>query len=179
MISENTLNVLEYQEILKLVSSYAFSRPAREQILKEIPQNDLEKVKYLLDLTADADKLLYEMAVNISLAFDDISESLELVHRGVTLNPDQLLKVARAIKVAKVAKKNILSAPDGEVQLLKELTNHIFVATDIDEKIDSCIVSETEVSSNASSKLYEVRQEIANTNRKIREKLQSYISSSQ
>jgi len=179
VISENTLNVLEYQEILKLVSSYAFSRPAREQILKEMPENDIEKVKYLLDLTADADKLLYEMAVNISLAFDDISESLELVHRGVTLNPDQLLKVARAIKVAKVAKKNILSAPDGEVQLLKELTNHIFVATDIDEKIDSCIVSETEVSSNASSKLYEVRQEIANTNRKIREKLQSYISSSQ
>ena len=179
MISDNTLNVLEYNEILKLVSSYAFSRPAREQILQEKPQNDIEKVKNLLDLTADADKLLYEMAVNISLAFDDISEALELAHRGVMLNPDQLLRVARAIKVAKVAKKNILSAPDGEVLLLKEETNHIFVATDIDEKIDNCIVSETEVSSNASSKLYEIRQEIANINRKIREKLQNYISSSQ
>ena len=178
MISDNTLNVLEYTEIMKLVSSFAFSRPAREQILAQKPENDIDKVKYLLDLTADADKLLYEMAVNISLAFDDISESLELVHRGVTLNPEQLLKVARALKVAKVAKKNILSAPDGEIQLLKELTNHIFVATDIDEKIDFCIVSETEVNSKASAKLFEIRNDIANINRKIREKLQSYISSS-
>lgn len=139
----------------------------------------MEKVVNLLDLTKDADKLLYEFAVNISLAFDDISESLELVHRGITLNPDQLLKIARALKVAKVAKRNILSAPDGEVNLLKEECNHIFVATDIDEKIETCIVSETEVSSNASSKLYEIRNEIANINRKIREKLQNYISSSQ
>ena len=179
MISEYTLDILEYREILKLVSGYAFSRPGREAILDIQPNVDLDKVKLDLDYTADADKLLYEMAVNISLAFDDIAESLELVHKGITLNPDQLLKVARVLKVAKVAKRNILSAPDGEVQLLKEECNHIFVATDIDEKIESCIVSETEVSSNASAKLYEIRNEIANINRKIREKLQNYISSSQ
>ena len=120
MISEYTLDILEYREILKLVSGYAFSRPGREAILDIQPNVDLDKVKLDLDYTADADKLLYEMAVNISLAFDDISESLELVHKGITLNPDQLLKVARVLKVAKVAKRNILSAPDGEVQLLKE-----------------------------------------------------------
>ena len=179
MITKKTLDILEYNEILKLVSSFAFSRPSREAILNIEPETDMEKVVNLLDLTKDADKLLYEFAVNISLAFDDISESLELVHRGITLNPDQLLKIARALKVAKVAKRNILSAPDGEVNLLKEECNHIFVATDIDEKIETCIVSETEVSSNASSKLYEIRNEIANINRKIREKLQNYISSSQ
>ena len=111
MISDNTLNVLEYNEILKLVASYAFSRPAREQILQEKPLNDLDKVKNLLDLTADADKLLYEMAVNISLAFDDISEALELAHRGVMLNPDQLLRVARAIKVDKPKPNELTLTP--------------------------------------------------------------------
>ena len=178
MINDNTLKILEYDEILKLVSSYAFSRPAKEAILNIKPEVDKDKVLNLLDLTKDADKLLYEFAVNISLAFDDIKESLELVHRGVTLNPEQLLKVARVLKVAKVAKKNILSTPDGEIKLLKEMCNHIFVATDLDEKIDSCIMSETEVSSNASEKLAQIRNEITNINRKIREKLQSYITSS-
>ena len=177
MINRKTLKILEYDEILKLVSGYAFSRPAREAILNIEPETDIKKIFNLLDLTKDADKLLYEFAVNISLAFDDIKESLELVHRGVTLNPEQLLKVARVLKVAKVAKKNILSTPDGEIQLLKEMCNHIFVATDLDEKIDSCIMSETEVSSNASQKLAQIRNEITNINRKIREKLQNYISS--
>ena len=179
MISENTLNVLEYKEILKLVSGFAFSRPAREQILDLQPETDINKVRYLLDLTQDADKLLYEFAVNISLAFDDIKEALELVHRGVTLNCEQLLKVARVLKVAKVAKKNILNTPENEIKLLKEYCNHIFVATDLDAKIESCIMSETEVSSNASEKLASIRAEITNINRKIREKLQSYISSSE
>ena len=179
MINESTLNILEYNEILKLVSGFAFSRPSRETILKITPYTNMNEVINSLNLTADADKLLYEMAVNISLAFDDVSESLELVHKGITLNPEQLLKVARVLKVAKVAKKNILSTPDGEIKLLKEMCNHIFVATDIDEKIESCILSETEISSNASAKLYQIRQDIANINRKIREKLQDYISASQ
>ena len=179
MINEQTLQILEYSQILKLVSSFAYSRPAKEHLLNLVPNTNIDKVKNELDLTKEADKMMYEMAVNVTFGFDDVDEALELVHKGKTLNCEQLLKIAKLIHVGKVVKKNILSTPENELPLLKDISNAIFVATDVDEKINSCILSESEVSSNASSKLAWIRQEIVSKNRKIREKLNSYISGGQ
>ena len=177
MINDKTLKVLEYNQILNDIALKCDSAPGREAVRNIVPSTNIEEITKLLNLTKEADKILYELCINISFGFDKIDEMLELVHKGISLNCEQLLKVAKVLKVARVAKNNILSTPEKECLLLKDLSSSIFVSTDIVDKIETSILSESEVSSKASEKLASIRNSIANTNRKIKEKLTYYTTS--
>lgn len=178
MVNEKTLQILEFNQILELIAENSFSYPGKEKIMNIVPSTDFDEVSRSLLLTSEADQLMYEHCVNISFAFDDIVEAMDLAHKSIMLSCEQLLKIAKFIRVAKAAKKAINSAPSGKCESLKEMSSNIFVPEEVEEKISKAILSDSEVASTASDKLMNIRNSISTTNRKIKEKLLSYTTSS-
>ena len=177
MITSKTLKTLEYDKILNQLSSFAYSKPAKDYILSLKPQTNYDKVVKSLDFTSEADYILNVLAMNISFSFDDIVIPLEKAEKGSILTPGELIKIARVLKVSKNVKKNIQLVPEGKCDNLNNLAQRLYINESLDSRIDSSILSDTEISSNASSRLKSIRDSIVNCNKKIREKLNSYINS--
>ena len=178
MINERTIKTLEYEKIMQKVAHYAASKPAKDRILLMRPYDEIEKIELELEKTCEADKILFEHAVNPVLNFDDISDALDSAEVLSMLTMQDLLKICRLLKVASSLQSQILNVPDDEVIKLKTLARTIYTNKKLADDIDRSILSDTEMSDNASSLLRDIRVKIKRTGENIKQKLNSYITSS-
>ena len=175
MISLKTLKAIEYDKIMAEVANFAVLNIAKEQIRSFVPLTSLEESKFLLQKTDEAYKYLYTHSIGGIYYFDDVSEELNRVDVGGTLNNSELLRIAANLKSARIAKTSIESVNDESLTELKKITDRLFTNADFEKEISDKIISEDEISDNASPKLYSIRKSISNINARIREQLNSYI----
>ena len=100
MISEKTINNLEFNKIREILKSFAVSQSGKQRMLSLSPAQSLGEVNVLLDEVYQADKILFEYAESPDFSFDDISEVINKADKNVTLSMSELLKVARVCKYA-------------------------------------------------------------------------------
>ena len=175
MISLKTLKAIEYDKIMAEVSNYAVLNRAKDIISSFAPLTDLLSVESLLKTTDEAYKYLYTYSTGGIYYFEDISEELKRVDIGGTLNNVELLRVASNLKSARLIRTALDTVNDETLYLLKEISHRLYVNLDFENEITDKIISETEISDNASPKLYSIRKSIAHTNAKIRAELNSYM----
>ncbi len=175
MISEKTLKAIEYDKIMKDVSSFAVLNQTKEQLLSFVPLTSLSEVENLVKKTDEAYKYLYTYSTGGIYYFDDIFDELKRVDIGGTLNNAELLKVASNLKSARIVKSAISSVNDENLFLIKEITERLYVNAEFEKEITDKIISVDELSDNASPKLYAIRRQISNINAKIRSELNSYM----
>lgn len=175
MISEKTLKAIEYDKIMADVSSYAVLNRAKEILCSFAPLTVLSDVEKLLKTTDEAYIYLYTYSTGGIYYFDDISDELKRVDIGGSLNNLELLRVATNLKSARIIRSALNTVNDDGLYLLKELTHRLYVNQEFENEIFDKIISETEISDNASPKLYSIRKNIANINAKIRAELNSYM----
>ena len=175
MISEKTLKSLEFDKILSNLSNYAVLERTKREINAFSPVSDFKEVLVLLDKTQEAYSLIYEHGVSGISFFADITEELQRVNAGGTLNNIELLRVADNLKSARTIKHGIASISDEKIVLIRKISDSLFEDYDLEKEITSKIVSEDEISDNASPRLYSIRKNIRDINAKIREKLNSYM----
>ncbi|MBP5467294.1 MAG: endonuclease MutS2, partial [Clostridia bacterium] len=94
---------------------------------------------------------------------------------GGTLNNAELLRVADNLKSARMMKSAVSSVNDGKIVLLRAISEKLYENYDFEKEITSKIVSEDEISDNASPRLYSIRKKIRDINAGIRDKLNSYM----
>ena len=176
MTSEKELKSLEFDKILKILSGYVCSAPARERVLSIRPENTLEKVSDLLERTIQADRVAYEFCCTPSFSFDDVSDYIAALRKDATLSCKALLQVARVLTCAKNFKLSLSKIPDGECPLIVEYAQNMFTDHEAERRITESVMNENELFDGASARLREVRQAIRRTNDKIRQKLNGYIS---
>ena len=177
MISDKTLKALEYDKILNSVSEFAVLKKTKENIISCSPQSDINEANLSLALTTEAYKLLFNYSVSQVQYFDDLSDEVKRVDAGGTLNIPEILKVACALKSARLLKTSILSVNDDSIKLIPEIAERIYINQDFEKEVSSKIVSEDRISDNASAKLSSIRKTIRNLNAAIRDKLNSYMRS--
>ncbi len=175
MISSKTIKTLEFDKILASISSFAVLNRTKNFIKNYSPSSSFKEIVFLLNKTAEAYKLLYTHSVPGIYYFGDISSELDRVDKNGSLNNGELLKVAQNLKSSRILKSSIDSISDEQIVLLKEISNRLYFDLDFEKEITSKIISEEEVSDNASQGLYNIRKSIRSINAKIREKLNSYI----
>lgn len=178
MISEKTIRTLEYEKIMQKVAFFASSRPAKEMILSMRPFEGRERVEKELEKTAEADKILFEYAVNPSLNFDDITAALDSAEVLSMLTMADLLKISRVLRVSAALSSQIQGVPDDSIKVLKTLAKTIFTDKKLSDDIDKAILSENEMSDNASPELRNIRTRIKRIGENIKIKLNSYVTSS-
>ena len=166
---------LELNLILAQAAQCAVSEPAKSAVLALLPCNQLERVRLLLDETAEADICLSKFSVQPEFSFDSIKEVSEKSRVLSTLTMAELLRVMRMLRVSRNVKAVLTQPLSVDLQLLRGLATQIFVDKKLEEDIDLSIESESMVSDKASSKLYSVRQSIRRANEEIKAKLNNFI----
>ena len=171
------LNLLEYDKILEMCSTYASSSVAKEAILSLIPSPTFEDAERLLSETEEADKILYTYSITPNFAFDDISFALERASVLSVLTMGELLRVARVLRVSRNLKTTLSKVSDESIVLLKSKIKDIYFNKILEDEIFDSIISENEMSDNASVELKNIRRKIRQTGEAIKQKLASYVTS--
>lgn len=174
---EKTLKALEFNKILAEIASKASSVPAREAIMEIRPYNDQNYIEELLDEVAEADKIAFEYATNLSFAFDDISAILDKAEVMSVLTMGELLRVSKMLRVAYSAKNSIAKVPDDSLTRIKRIAASVYTDKELEESIESAIISDTEMHDRASEELRSIRIRIRKTGEQIKSKLYTYITS--
>ena len=174
---EKTLKALEFNKILAEIASKASSVPAREAIMEIRPYTDQNYIEELLDEVAEADKIAFEYATNLSFAFDDISAILDKAEVMSVLTMGELLRVSKMLRVAYSVKNSIAKVPDDSLTRIKRIAASVYTDKELEESIESAIISDTEMHDRASEELRSIRIRIRKTGEQIKSKLYTYITS--
>lgn len=174
---EKTLKALELNKILAEIASKASSVPAREAIMEIRPYNDQNYIEELLDEVAEADKIAFEYATNLSFAFDDIGAILDKAEVMSVLTMGELLRVSKMLRVAYSVKNSIAKVPDDSLTRIKRIAASVYTDKELEESIESAIISDTEMHDRASEELRSIRIRIRKTGEQIKSKLYTYITS--
>ena len=177
-MNERALKTLEYDKIIEQLKKYAGSEMGRALCGKLVPQTDLEEIKKMQQETRDALLRIYQKG---SLSFNgvpDIRGALKLLEVGSSLLAGELLKLSSVLtatlrvknyggKVTEEQPEDSLSERFSMLEPLSVLNNEIM----------RCILSEEEIADDASPGLKSVRRSMKITADKIREQLNSIVSS--
>lgn len=175
MISEKTLKTIEFDKILEAVKSRAVLDSTREIITEFSPSTDYKDAESLLKKTTEAYTLLYKHSIGGIYYFPDVADELKRANVGGTLSAGELLKISANLKSARLIKTAIESVHDEAIVFLREISSLLFINPEYEKEISDKIVSEDEISDNASPKLFSIRKSIRNLNARIRETLNSYM----
>lgn len=177
-MNERTLRTLEYDKILEKAASFAYSKNAKEAIKNIKPFTDAEDIKRALNETEEADIILFEHAINPSLNFDDVTQAIERAEILSMLSMGELLRIERVLRVARALQGQILNVPDERIVLLKQKASEIFTDKRLEDDIDKSIISDTEMSDNASTNLKNIRGKMKKIAENIKSKLLNYVNGS-
>ena len=174
-MQEKSLKVLEYEKILEDLSKRARSNLVKNQILNLRPYNDKEFIKNELDQTRRMVEIVRKFG-NIDLfGLYDLTEIVGYIRRNGVLEPRELLKILDSLRVTEYLKdygKNI------EDEYIADIFSRLSTNDFLKKEIERSIISEEEISDNASSDLRSIRRSIERKEVEIRNKLNSYISNS-
>lgn len=176
-INRKSLKVLEYDKILLQVANYTSSQLAKNTVLSIKPSIQLEEAEHLLNLTGQAIEILYEHLASPSFSLDEMESILDSAQRHMTLSCGDIIRVGRLLRTARLAFSTIDKINSDSIQDIKDIANLFFYDNELESNIYSSILSDNEVSDNASSALKPIRQSIKACNEKIRQKLNSYVTS--
>lgn len=172
-MTERAERLLEFDKIRREVAMCAVSDCARAAIESDELPFDRAAVTRNLALTAEADLMLNKYRLDPIAGFDDVAPQLEKADKGSALSMGELLRVARLLRSARIAVTTLERAPE-EITYLRQLTEGVRTDAALEKDIFDCILSENEMSDNASDKLYYARRRIRELNARLKEKLMSY-----
>lgn len=178
-MNEKSLRVLEYNKIIDLLKKKASSSLGLKYIENLVPNTDFVEVKSMLEETSEAQSIIIKRGSVGLEGIHDIEDKVKRAYIGASLDPGSLIMIADTLRVARRL-RNSLSSSDEEdfnYPIIQSLSNSLYVYKDIEDQIYNAIISEVEISDNASNTLRDIRRRIAQKNQSIRSKLNSIISS--
>ena len=168
---------LELDKILQMLSDTARSADAKEIALTLTPQRDFFEVQRLLDETEAAYIFIAKFGAPGFSGLQNVNNAVTRAAAGATLSAGELLKVAQTIKtVREITVWHEKCA--GMETVLDDLFNSLYPNKYLEDRITNAILSESEISDNASAELKEIRRKMRHLENKIREQLDSMIHSS-
>ncbi len=168
---------LELDKILDLLANETSNEDAREQVLKIEPAWGLFEVEELLTQTDDAYMLIGRFGAPSFSGLKNVANALRRAQAGGCLTTIELLRIAQSLRIIRGIKEWRSKSASVETSLdnhFESLSTNKF----LEEKINTCIIGEEELSDNASSTLYDIRRKIRVAQSKAREVLDKIIHSS-
>ena len=174
---KKVLKILEFDKILDKLQEYTDSEQVKKRIYKLEPTSDINEAKARQRETTESSSTLLKLGnMPVSLSVSDMRNSVKRAEQGGVLSPRELLEIAKVLYVARRT-KSYLGEISEECEMLAALRDKLLTAKALEDRINSCIVSETEIADDASSELSAIRRRMKNLNGKIKETLNSMIHS--
>lgn len=176
-MNNKVLQILEYNRIIGLLEEQASCYMAREEIKKLKPISDINSIRDSLRSTTEAvDLIVHKGPLPLGNIYD-IKDSVVLAHKGRTLSMKELLHINYNMRVARQV-VSFLKSDVPELPIIQSIAQVIETMPRLEEKIDRCIISEDEISDNASPELRDIRRAIGRQNDSIKNRLNNILNSS-
>lgn len=180
MMNQKALTTLEYHKIITQLTEYAASAPGKELCRNLLPGTDYNEIIQAQTETSDA---AARVRMKGSLSFSgirDVRDSLKRIEIGSSLSIMELLSISSLLTVTARAKaygrhEESEEFPDDS---LDEMFRSLEPLTPVNTEIKRCILSEDEVSDDASPGLRRVRRSMKTINDKVHTQLNSILNSS-
>ena len=170
--------VLEFDKIIEKVAGFAETNKGKEEVYRIDTSDNPEGVRFKQKQTAQALSIIIEKGSPPMGGIYDIKEYVKRGAVGGIISLRGLLNCADTLRAARLLKNYVLlNNDDRDYELLEELCENIYTNKDIEERIYSVIISEEEISDDASSELKRIRREIQIKNNSIKNKINSLVSS--
>lgn len=174
-MDQRTIEKLELNKILKAAASFAVLPETKERLAGTLPETELKEARYFLDLTSEADLLLFRYGTGRIEAYEGVADSPERAAKGASLSCGELLAVAALLRSARVAYNGVRGVADENIVHMREIADRLYFDETLERDIGDKILSEEEISDFASSELYNIRTSIRRLNERIRNKLSEYL----
>lgn len=184
-MNEKALKVLEYHKIIQKLTDFAGSQPGKALCRGLVPSSDISEIRRMQRETSDATARLYRKGTISFSGLSDIRGSLKRLEVGSSLNIEELLRVCSLLETTNRVKSwarsdnsQIVNNEEQTEDSLEQMFTDLQPLTPLASEIRRCILSEEEISDDASPGLRQVRRSMRLTNDKIRTQLASYVNGS-
>ena len=169
-----SLTTLEYDKIIDRLVSFAASDKAKERLKKLVPMTDIHDINAALSETSDALSRVYAKGAVSLGGVHDIGASVKRLEIGSSLNTVELLHISSLLTAAARVKNYYEDTTDsltGYFHALEPLTP-------LNTEIKRCILSEDEISDDASANLRSIRRQKVLAAERIHTELNKMLNSS-
>ena len=171
-MNRKSLTTLEYNKIIDKLQSFAVSRDAKNKAAKLVPMTDIDKINAGLTETGDALSRLYAKGCASFSGVSDVMGSVKRLEVGSCLNAHELLQISGVLSAAKAHKTHYEETQDS----LTPLYDSLDPVPSLYAQIKKCIISEDEISDDASANLKDIRRNIRLANDRIHTELNKILN---
>lgn len=169
-MNDKSLKVLEWNDILISLKSYAVSDRAKRRCLETPLYNDYSRIQYELGLTAEArsflDMVLYPPLEEIY----DVQEFVQAAQVQKTLNCEEIVQVAKTLKASRVLQAFILKNSK-DTPLIEAISQKLFANKELEEDIFSKFNPSGEIKDDATPELRTLNASIKDQEKNLKKKL--------
>ncbi|MBQ7792489.1 MAG: endonuclease MutS2, partial [Clostridia bacterium] len=165
---------LEFDKIVARATEYALLAKTKEALQKSEPETTLLGVKHLLTQTDAAMTLIVKAGSPPIYNFGEMDSIVKRLSIGGSLSQKELLRAATLLKSSRSLKEYF---GENKTEAFSDYEVRLTQNKRLEEEIFMKIISEDEVSDNASDELYKIRRQKVSANNKIKETLQKYTNS--
>ena len=173
---EKNAKALEFDKVLEKLAEFTSCEDARENALNLRPESSLAMAQALLNQTADAHMLLARFGGPSFGGLKNVNNALSRANAGSVLNTRELLDIAGVLRVIRTLSQ-WRESNAGVHSVLDPLFNALAPNKYLETAIFNAIVSEDEISDNASPALADIRRKIRVQESKVREQLEKFTRS--
>ena len=178
-MNSKVLKTLEYEKIIEQLVNCAGSLLGKELCKNLVPSSDIEEIRTMQHETSLALARIYQKG---SLSFSgvrDIRGSLKRLEVGSILSTQELLHISKMLDVCSRAKSYDRKDNDEtEPDALDVMFQALQPLAPLAGEIRRCILSEDEISDDASPALKSIRRSIGQMNDKVHAQLNSMVNGS-
>ena len=174
METEKVYHTLEFDKILNRAKEYAVMEQTKEAVGTLKPETTLLGVRQKLSFTESAMELLTKAGSPPIFHFGEMDSVIKRLSIGGSLSQKELLNVATLLKSSRSLKEYL---KENQGSAFSDYEYRLTVQKRLEDEIFMKIISEEEVSDNASDELYKIRRQKISANNKIKETLQKFINS--
>ncbi len=161
---------LELDKVLSCLAGLTSCQDAKEMAEGLEPEKDLKLAQVLLGQTEDAHMLMAKFGAPSFGGLRNVNNALSRANAGSVLNMRELLDIAEVLRVIRF----LCEWRSKNAGITTRIDSYFYSMTPnkfLEDRITSAIISEEEMSDNASPALYEIRRKIRAACSKVRDQL--------
>lgn len=178
-MNQKTLDKLEFPKIINMLEERASSPGGKQMCRRLKPMTDLQKITAAQEETAAAfTRIVKKGQLSFSGCYS-VNESLKRLEIGSALNAAELLRIGKLLKTAaRVKSYGRHDTVDEAADCLDGYFDQVTPLASLAGEIERCILSEEEISDDASPRLKQIRRSIDQMNDRIHSTLNGLLNGS-
>lgn len=153
-MNKKALATLEYNKIINTLVSMACSDGAKQTLKALMPMNNIDDINSALDETNDAITRVYQKGSVDFSRIKDVRASIARLKVGSSLNALELLNISMLLECA----AHIKGYYEYRADSIQPMIDTLDPVTLLNNAIKRCIISEDEISDDASANLRDIRR---------------------